>query len=316
MAKSNSLFSRIWSFLNGDQGLSSPPLWDAYRIYLRVLAERKQAECNGSGKHFDPKILQNIEVAGLARTWESLYEAEQRLVVYLNDEEVEAEFARRAEEARHLGVKSVDALEAQFAKQRGKEFNRTLFVALFDDVHFRYIKRSFDRKTRRDAGLLLNGIGVFMLLVTLAGAISLAFEDGRNFLQFHHAAVVMFMGALGAFLSRMISFQGSMLAIDYDDLRNGYSGWTILVRLIVGSFCAVIFYFFVAGNLVSGELFPGGSNGTRSTPTAITFPDVNFAKLMIWSTLAGFSERLVPERLTKLESVIDEAKATKTVAGQ
>lgn len=292
----------------------SPPLWEAYRIWLRVLAEKKQAECRDAGRPFDPKIMEKIEVSGPKRNWESLYEAEQRLAHYLSIEEIEAEFARRAEEARHLGVKSVDALEEQFNKEKGAEFRRTIFVALLDDVHFRYIKRTLDRKTRREAGSLLNAIGVVMLVLTLAGAIALAFPDGRTFLQVHHAAVVMFMGVLGAFLSRMISFQGSMLAIDYDDLRNGYSGWTILVRLIVGSFCAIIFYFLIVGNLVSGDLFPKAEKDQVANSASLSFPDVNFAKLMIWSTLAGFSERLVPERLTKLDAVVAEAKGTKVGA--
>lgn len=290
----------------------SPPLWEAYRIWLRVLAERKLQECMDAERTFDPKIMEMIEVTGAKRTWENLYEAEQRLASYLSMEEIEAEFVRRAEEGRHLGVKSVDALERQFNQEKGAEFRRTLYAALLDDVHFRYVKRSLDRRTRRQAGTLLNGVGGFMLVVTLAGAIAIAFDAGRTFLHFHHAAVIMFMGALGAFLSRMISFQGTMQTIDYDDLMNGYSGWTLLIRLIVGSFCAVIFYFLIAGNLVSGELFPKAEISKQPDQKLLNFPDTNFAKLMIWSTLAGFSERLVPDRLTKLEAAAGEDRLTKS----
>jgi hypothetical protein len=63
--------------------------------------------------------------------------------------------------------------------------------------------------------------------------------------------------------------------------------------LIAGGMFAVVLYFIIAARFMEGSLFPVLENGV---PTDF----VNWAKLFIWSLLAGFAERLVPDTLDRL----------------
>jgi hypothetical protein len=68
-------------------------------------------------------------------------------------------------------------------------------------------------------------------------------------------------------------------------------GSGILVSPILGAVFAIILYFFFAGGLVTGSLFP---------EFKLPLDGINVAKLVIWSFIAGFAERFVPDRLDQL----------------
>jgi hypothetical protein len=79
---------------------------------------------------------------------------------------------------------------------------------------------------------------------------------------------------------------------------------------VIGAIAAVVLYMIFAGHLVQGDLFPKIDCQDKSKCTGglgsllIAFfgpvepPD--FAKVVVWSFIAGFSERLVPNMLDAL----------------
>ena len=86
----------------------------------------------------------------------------------------------------------------------------------------------------------------------------------------------------------------------------------VTVQLVpfVGGIAAFLFFIMLAAELVQGALFPtialSDSQAWLSLGNLIgqayAATKVDFAKLMIWSFLAGFSERLVPDILTRLSA--------------
>jgi hypothetical protein len=70
-------------------------------------------------------------------------------------------------------------------------------------------------------------------------------------------------------------------------------------------FGAMIFYFLMSSRLLGGSLFLG------DPPDA---PIIDFAKLLVWSFIAGWSERLVPETLQRTENAA-RASQTSSAAG-
>lgn len=129
-------------------------------------------------------------------------------------------------------------------------------------------------------------------------------------------------GLLGAFFSRVMMFQTQLATIGFEDVMNTYQGRMIHVRLLYGTIGAIIFYFVLRSGIIGGSAFPDlskisigeqvvwksaassiepASDNTKLAASGLTIlaPTIDLAKLLVWSFLAGFSERLVPETLEK-----------------
>lgn len=113
-------------------------------------------------------------------------------------------------------------------------------------------------------------------------------------------------GFFGATFSMLLQTQRrTSEAITLDALRAASSWRTLIVRGSVGLGAAAILYFFFRSGLMAGNLWPdlsrlsfdalagGGADGL--------VPNQHWCLLVIWCFLAGFSETLVPNILSKTE---------------
>jgi hypothetical protein len=66
----------------------------------------------------------------------------------------------------------------------------------------------------------------------------------------------------------------------------------ILSSQIVGAVFSTVLAFFFAGGLIEGALFPSPLKGSWFI---IAYQPTEFFKLLVWSFLGGFSERLAPQ---------------------
>ena len=123
-------------------------------------------------------------------------------------------------------------------------------------------------------------------------------------------AVVIFFGAVGG----LVSVQQRLQALPDDDplfgiLAISSSRFSVLFAPLVGAVFAILLYFFFAGHLLSGSLFPEVFSPSASK-TGVPFnifaaqigplSGADWAKLQIWSFIAGFGERFVPDILNRL----------------
>jgi len=137
--------------------------------------------------------------------------------------------------------------------------------------------------------------------------------------------VVIFAGITGAFVSMQQRIQSAPSKGDpLYNLSVLTHGWfSILLSPLSGAIFALILYMLFVSGLLGGNLFP-----TLQTPSA-DFKDPNISlfnflspsgprdgvawgKLLIWSFIAGFAERFVPDKLNKLVAE-DEARGVKQV---
>src|SRR4029078_4561252 len=69
----------------------------------------------------------------------------------------------------------------------------------------------------------------------------------------------------------------------------------ILQSMFTGAAFALVLWLMFLGGLLSGELFPKEIAGPLTSPIP-----KDLAKLLVWSFIAGFAERFVPDLLDKL----------------
>jgi len=293
-------------------------LWEAYRIQLSVLNDAYNTDDPAKNRNNlpkDPKIdalIADPQSGGgrsSERTWERLYEAEQRLGRYLPDDLIASEAAKRFVEAEKLGVTSKDELKKAYDAATTPDGKRAVYLSLLDDVHFRYVKRGLDRRMRRIAAKRMNNFGGVLLALLIVIVLAFMLVENKS-IATAHIPVVIYFGALGAFFSRIASFQAKAATLDYDLIEQDFAAWAITVRLFIGSIAAAILYLLVLSKLIGGELFLTAPEKLAFVTLGLEYklPTFDFAKLLVWCFVAGFSERLLPDQLTRLEASTQTAK--------
>jgi hypothetical protein len=76
--------------------------------------------------------------------------------------------------------------------------------------------------------------------------------------------------------------------------------WPSFVGPLVGAAGAILLYMMFRSGLLTGELSPSFRACVPNNETLCTITGVEEAKLMVWSFIAGFSEKFVPLTLHRL----------------
>jgi hypothetical protein len=132
--------------------------------------------------------------------------------------------------------------------------------------------------------------------------------------------LVMLGGALGGFVSLLRRIQqvptGGDPLVNIFELENGRVS-LYLAPLSGALFALVLFLIFQAG-LVQGSLFPKvlrlHMDVWRFEWPGAVIDHAEYAKLMVWSFIAGFAEQLVPDTLARLVERGEEASAAARTA--
>lgn len=119
-------------------------------------------------------------------------------------------------------------------------------------------------------------------------------------------------GLLGSSFFMLIQLQKAIADGGLADARDMWTWPLLMVRCIVGVGAALILYFFFESGLLEGSLWPSleDVNFTRVKENAdLPFagrtrvvPNADFALLVVWSFLAGYSQTFVPSLLLSTES--------------
>lgn len=306
-------------------------LWDTLKVpaadqstenYKRILA--LFAECGNPSRNWD-------------KLWRSAYEIEQRMVPYLSFDQLVAQSAKRLKQAEKLALPGLDAHAARLAE--AKALDPTLREAAMQaeyreflgELHIAYGKRRLDRMMRKNSAKVIMKfafilVGLIILCFCMPAILGF-FGDrfpwfsGINLVSSAHVralALVISFGLLGAFFSRLGAFNASFAKLDYDDIVDGFQLAYLGIRLWVGAIGSIIIFYAIFGGLLGGELFPNiACVGDAKTCTIgewfqdrvwTSLPNADYAKLVIWSFIGGFSERLIPDFLTRTEAQANAAK--------
>lgn len=144
-----------------------------------------------------------------------------------------------------------------------------------------------------------------MVLIVLFAAAKIAItQDNENFIL----PFVLIAGALGSF----VSLQRRLKQLSEDDLSlMCQSLASVWLPPITGALLAAILYMLFIGNLISGSLFPAFNTQPEAGSALKGFALIanieavsvqDYAKLIFWSFLAGFSESFVTNIMGTFES--------------
>lgn len=189
----------------------------------------------------------------------------------------------------------------------------------------RYSYRHAERAKRSEVAVRLTRLGITLLIVPLVLLIYYSLRtngyldwlagylprfDGADDAgmrtaqpRIHELFLVIYFGFVGAYFSRLSVFQRDMARLKSHEMDKGYGSGAMAVRLLVGSIGAAILYFLMMGEVLSGALFPGTDYQLFSGAGDQVFrPSKDLALLVVWSFIAGFSERFVPDRVSEVEA--------------
>lgn len=175
-------------------------------------------------------------------------------------------------------------------------------------THFTYSMAMVRENNRRRVldKLLRWTLGLCVPLLAIAFRLT-EFNDGA---LAGLLCIVVFFGCLGAYVSIQRRLQNTADSGDPVIGILALHEFNAIQRfpLIAGGIFAVVLYFILAAKFMDGTLFP--SLGLNGMPGDIE----NWAKLFIWSFIAGFAERLVPDTLDRLVNQAKLAAETAPIA--
>lgn len=201
-----------------------------------------------------------------------------------------------------VGADEAQFLKATFPAADG-EAERTQALGLLSEVQrFRHLRTEFDRLRNRLLLLIL------FLAVPFAWAFVSAVSQQNPTGQSGDMIDVAIAGLFGGYFSVLLRTGTLCWRADYavnyqlvDKLFWNVAG-TCCLSMLEGAVAALILYAMFSANLIQGDLFPKIASGENTEAGSKLWSHFHgHPKLMVWSVVAGFSERLVPDFLSVLQ---------------
>jgi len=187
---------------------------------------------------------------------------------------------------------------------------RADLVHLQEELNWRYIVVWILEAFR--SYILRRLVGATLFIVTLAAAAMypgfvVAFVGSWTDLNLPFVMAIIIPGIVGGLISTVRSVQAVKLDhnadLDLSQLQQGNT--SIYLSPFLGGIFALLLFCLFAGGFLTGSLFPKVEMDSLliSGLGQLDFKEV--AKVIVWSFIAGFAEKLVPDRLDQLAQKSD-----------
>ena len=252
------------------------------------------------------------------RSWRNAYRIEQLMVPLYSGEKLDIELQRRLLEAAKINPPIAGYYSHLDVAQANDERKRALLARLVNDLQWRYENRQVEAYYRgllaqRTSWVFVIATILFLVPVLIAffslsdAATSARASEATLEWQTLILITAMVSGLMGAAFSMLLNVNTRANEGDIEDLRASRRWTFILSRAFVGIGASLILYYLIASKIVDGVVFPNLDQlFTTSTPGEFRN---NFALLIVACFLAGFSERLVPNLLSRAEKDIEVRQA-------
>lgn len=322
----SSFVTRVFNWLrNQDQGYNFAENRDMLHQFYATLKVVLDS-CRPEDPDHNPEMAASVDTIlkedPATRRWMDAYQAELYLALIrprttLRDELTAA--LAGLKRARQTATTVYDAdvqelVKLDLTQDKDAPRARALLFRVLTDRHWHAARRNLTRQIGlRYAGRLFSAIVLTLLLfgftITMTALLGASFDRiGWSYTGFSIAGATGFVGAV---FSMMTSHRDRHGASSIEEAHLMARRRTIALRIAIGGTAAVALYFMFETGLVSGEAFPkldqlGFRKIALSSETnlrlGVWVPTADLCKFIVWSFLAGFSEKLVPKLLSRAES--------------
>lgn len=272
--------------------------------------------------------------------WNEAYRLERLLALIEPPENLLTELTRRTNEAVEEKIPCAPRLQDSLAdakkrlvdeakpgklKDGAEHVVRLLLLEALEEIHWTLQRKFHARPLQKSATSRAIFVGLITAGSLLAPYLFVYFlcdppKDDAPFKPFSLFPLwsALTAGLFGAFFSRLIFLQQNAAGSSLGVLKDARDWSSILSRGFVGMCGALIVYFFLQAGLLAGSLFPDFEDlgltanewprdKGKGFHWLLILPNRQLALLVVWSFLAGFSERLVPNVLTSTENTLNNA---------
>ena len=263
-------------------------------------------------------------------TWSDVYTYESIFLRFLDD----SCLPRKVWDLRNryreiIGLKEYEAYLASKPPEitdLGKVENlRADLEFLLSKIYLHYSLKPFNEKMQSNISKKVTIMAIIGIVLIILSAIFISFSFfGVTFcetkLQSATILIVLFAGAMGGLMSMLQRYNNLVKETDPINSITSQSWYQIFTPAINGALFASLLYIIFMGKLIEGSIFPTfeptsdpGSGFISLMTEQKPAEGSDYAKLIIWSFIAGFAERFVPDTLTKIISKKEKEKEVKSV---
>lgn len=188
---------------------------------------------------------------------------------------------------------------------------------LLRELYLRYAMAPMREAIREKLSSWVWWITVIAMVLVIAGTLIASFQSASASMSGAVASfrpssllIVVFSGIMGGLVSVQQRFQNFRQEGDpvYNVSELVHGSNSIYLSPLSGAVFALLLYLLVFGGLLGGNLFPElNAPGETKVQFFVDFlryqgpaTFAGYSKLIVWSFIAGFAERLVPDTLTRL----------------
>ena len=302
-----SLRQRIEKRIYGDF-LETEALVD--QTFVALDAQYLQVKARPDFQSLSPVYVSRVEtLLASPRSWASANALELHMLPLLPDAELAVLIERKLVAARTQLAPDVIAFYESALQEAARPEREAVARRLLRDVHWYYEVRQQRRYLEAKAILRRCSVFIAFFFIFFSPALFPAFAEAllhvNSNRKMYYTVTALSAGGLGASFSMLIGMNGHFEGLKLDAIKLMCRYSYILMRVFVGVGAGLVFMYFLQAGLMEGSFLPDLS----AMASSLELKD--HALLVIWCIIAGFSEKLVPSVIARVESSVDRAAQTR-----